>query len=471
MERDPSLNGEYVTAETINHFGKYLAVSRSMLGYGKSLGIGTDETLLYALLRERCQLSVRNRWFDSEGYYIYYTRAEAANYLRWSLRKTVTVFQNLIQIGLLREKDTSYPNGKHAAKKLYLRAWIEPTMEYRLDDFKAGRFPPMSESTIAPGAGGDYLALPKILLEEERYCHLSQKAVLLYTLILATLNLSVRFEKIDDMGRPWATVKPEMAMELIGCKSRSLTSAYAELEEIGLIEREIINQTGLWRIYARPCISDQGIKHEHCEALNRTDMALSRKKCTTAPQNLHDCLANSACPDPQKLHSKKHPQNKLSKRKLSQEKASCGPPGAADDIWMISHEKEGYLVNSQQRLGGESRWLYYDETFDLLHGNLKGDAVDMAVDLLEKCCHIMERDKANNHPYIMVGKNSVCRQDVLQAYGRIDSVIMFILLQKVCELYETIKDMEPYLRSALFQASKQHKGYAIRLRREWQYYV
>ena len=45
----------------------YYRVPKSMLAFGKTLGISTDETLLYSILRDRVRLSQENGKVDSEG--------------------------------------------------------------------------------------------------------------------------------------------------------------------------------------------------------------------------------------------------------------------------------------------------------------------------------------------------------------------------------------------------------------------
>lgn len=474
----------FLSARRANGYS-YFVIPKSLLCFGKTIGISSDAALLYVVLADRAKLSMSNGWIDEHGCYLYFKRTEAADYLGWSLRKTVSVFQTLVRVGLLEERETVYPNGKRAGKRLYLRAWTLPTASFRLDDIRAGRFPKLEEQHLCPEAAGDYFVLPKMLLEDERYRGLSLNAILLYMLVLDRLYLSMRYERVDENGLLWTTMDQEKAMEQIGCKGRTLTSAYSELEEIGLIYRVKPKFSGKWRVYARdympPAEPEEaardpeptpaawevgsGTKENPSDAVVETH---TRNNCTSDSQNLHPIAADFAPPYSQKMHVINHTLKNHIMKKPLEEKAS--PPLFAQgtgDVGMLSPRKE--MLRYQEGYNGEAvEWTHYDEAVTLLYGHLSPGEADRAVFWLDLCCDVIEKDLRGNLPYFAIGNTSVPREELLSAYQKLDAVTIFILAQKFAEYDGSIREPERYLRAVLFRANQQYAGFVSHLRNEWE---
>ena len=464
----------------------YFVIPKSLLVYGKTIGISSDAALLYTVLADRAKLSLKNGWIDENGCYLYFTRAEAADYLGSSFRKTVGVFQTLVKVGLLEEKETAFSNGKRAGKRLYLRAWALPSANFRVEDIQAGNFPKFDEQHFGPEAAGDYFVRPKMLLEDERYRGLSLNAVLLYMLILDRLYLSMRYERVDANGLLWTTMNQEKTMAQIGCKGRTLTSAYGELEELGLIYRVKPKFSGKWRVYARdympPAEPEEAVwapeptpaawetESEAKDNPSKTVAALhTRNFCTSDSQYLHPIDAISAPPYSQNLHTINHTLKKHIMTNPLKEKASPPPlmRGTGDD-GMLSQSEE--TLKYREGYNGEAvEWTHYDETITLLYEHLSPEEADRAISCLDFCCDVIEKDLRGNLPYFVIGNTPVPRVELLSAYQKLDAVIVFILLRKLAQYDGIIRDRERYLRAALFRANQQHAGFAKHLCSEWGY--
>lgn len=67
--------------------------------------LSNDACVLYAMLRDRLQVSVKNGWVDEEGrVYFIYTREEAAIMIRKTERTIRKYFNELVEVNLLEEK-------------------------------------------------------------------------------------------------------------------------------------------------------------------------------------------------------------------------------------------------------------------------------------------------------------------------------------------------------------------------------
>ena len=85
-----------------------------------------------------------------------------------------------------------------------------------------------------------FYRIPKILITDERYAHISTEAKLLYGLMLDRMSLSIKNGWLDDLDRVYIYFPVEQVMEMLHCKSEKATRLLGELDSrkgIGLIER------------------------------------------------------------------------------------------------------------------------------------------------------------------------------------------------------------------------------------------
>ncbi len=79
--------------------------------------ISNDAIVLYSLLKDRFQLSLKNNWVNSDGeVYLIFTREEMGRMLRRGETKTLKVFKELCSFGLVQEQQ----QGKNQPNLIYL---------------------------------------------------------------------------------------------------------------------------------------------------------------------------------------------------------------------------------------------------------------------------------------------------------------------------------------------------------------
>ena len=493
MLQQPVQHQGFLSGECTGGYS-YITIPKSLLAFGKTLGILTDVAILYALLMDRAKLSIKNGWKDEFGYYLYFTRVQAADYLGWSLRKTVIIFHKLIKAGLLEERKAPSTGGCLSRKRLYLHVWTLPNKNFRMEDLLAGRFPKLMEAHCSPNTGGEYYVLPKPLLENNNYRTLSMNAVLLYMMILDGISLSAKYGRMDENGLVWTSLDAEKTMEQIGCRQRTLTSAYRELEKNGLIYRERQTFSGRMKIYARdfrisPEAEETGDPsgdvsiHEPAawgsdvEPLGKPSNPVCKNEhphcgniCLSEASFLHPEPAISAPSSAQILHPNNHISNQLISNQLEIEKASPhrAQACAADDRILSRTEEKSVFVSSEYK-GSHWEWTHYDETTELLNRHLSQEKADEAIQALDNCCDVIENDLNSQNSFFKIGTEIVPRAELLLRYQHLDAVILYILTQKIAEFHAAIKNKERYVRAVLYRAVKQHSSFAWRLRREWGY--
>lgn len=85
-----------------------------------------------------------------------------------------------------------------------------------------------------------FYQVPKLLITDDRFSHVSTDAKMLYGLMLDRMSLSIKNDWRDENNRVYIYFPVELAMEALHCKSEKATKLLAELDSkkgIGLIER------------------------------------------------------------------------------------------------------------------------------------------------------------------------------------------------------------------------------------------
>lgn len=82
-------------------------------------GLTSDSIMLYTILRDRHQLSLKNgkKWRDSNGVFIFFPRKAIANLMHKSVPTILKAIRQLLAFGLLKEKR----QGLTHANKLYVQ--------------------------------------------------------------------------------------------------------------------------------------------------------------------------------------------------------------------------------------------------------------------------------------------------------------------------------------------------------------
>ena len=462
----------------------YFRISKSMMQVGHSLGIGTDEVLLYTLLRDRAKLSYENRNYNADGsLFVFCTRPHAAAYFGWSTRKVVDLFHSLSDHKLIREEAVFDSKGRQKASRIYLSIWSVPSLLFSREDFENLRFPALTVDSLLSMDIGDYYILPKTLLEDDRYHGMSLRAMLLYMLLLDRIALSQRYGRVDENGLLWTTMDAEIMGKELDCSKRSLSRATVELEEIGLIQRRAVSYAEKWRIYVRdflppaseasPAPTQAAPVSEDAEWLPAAEMAqdypfdaksapLCSQVCTPVVPVLQPCDAISApsvLPDlhPNKPSYIKNPVNKFSQT-TSIPDQSLRSETELFDAGMSDFEKRKKYALREMELQYQSMELcHYSEAIDLCYQGLSETDADVAVEILDRSVDVIQEILASPLPCQLLGKESVATGEVLRRLGELDEFTMFLIIQKTMHRWAEIRDKAAYLRRTLYLGSRQHR--------------
>lgn len=180
---------------------QYYIIPKSMLTAGKDFGLGIDEAMLYAVLRARTSLSIKNNWIDAATgrVYIIYKRETAAEYFNWSRKKAGEVFKRLVDAGLLKEEEQPADNLAKKRmlkqpKRLFLSQWAEPSVLTSVETLKNGGFLPITRQSLDTPDG--YYIIPYSFFEDEALEGLKLRSILLYAILLDKLHLSMKYGQI-----------------------------------------------------------------------------------------------------------------------------------------------------------------------------------------------------------------------------------------------------------------------------------
>lgn len=97
----------------------------------------------------------------------------------------------------------------------------------------------------------DFLKMPKFLFEEDIFTDLTSNAKLLYTALLDRSALSAKNGLCDKKNIVFVWFSLKEACELLRCSLPTAVKAYAELKEIGLIEKQKGRKGGPDKIFVK----------------------------------------------------------------------------------------------------------------------------------------------------------------------------------------------------------------------------
>ena len=103
-----------------------------------------------------------------------------------------------------------------------------------------------------------FYRIPKALMTDPRYKSVSVEAKVLYGLLLDRMGLSVKNGWMDSSRRVYIYFTQEDAMQMMDCGHNKAVKLFADLEQIGLIERKKQGQGRPTRIYVKNFILPPG---------------------------------------------------------------------------------------------------------------------------------------------------------------------------------------------------------------------
>ena len=97
--------------------GNFYRIPKLLMQGEKYEKLSSDAQLLYAVYQDRAELSIQNKWTDSNGdIYFLYSIDEVCFFMGWGKDKVIKVKKELIKYALLSEKR----QGRNFVNKTYL---------------------------------------------------------------------------------------------------------------------------------------------------------------------------------------------------------------------------------------------------------------------------------------------------------------------------------------------------------------
>ena len=207
----------------------------------------------HALALDRVQLSRQHKWVDPKGrVYIIITVEEIQNSLNCSKPTAVKYLQELETFGSI-EKERQFfgrPN------LLYVKKFVSPgqTDSQNREYFRVEETEKFS-----------FLAMPHVLLKDDRFTKLSIDAKILYAIMLSRMHLSKKNNWVDEQDRVYINMSIEDVQDSFSCGPKKAVKLIHELETIGLVEKKRVGFGKSARLYLKRFTPDPVLESESAE--------------------------------------------------------------------------------------------------------------------------------------------------------------------------------------------------------------
>lgn len=113
-------------------------------------GLSAEAKLLYSLLKDRFELSNKNKWIDDDGFvYFYFTRKEMSDLLGWGKDKIIKLCKELKNFGIFEE----VRQGLNLPNKIYLSYMDFESSQESSTEEKTAENPVAERSSEKPTSG------------------------------------------------------------------------------------------------------------------------------------------------------------------------------------------------------------------------------------------------------------------------------------------------------------------------------
>ena len=295
-----------------------------------------------------------------------------------------------------------------------------------------------------------FYRIPKVLLTDRRYKSVSMEAKVLYGLMLDRMGLSVRNGWLDSEGRVYIYFTLEDAMQMMGCGHNKAVKLFAELDNIGLIERKKQGQGRPTRIYVKnfilPPLPDAELGPEPSGfPEDGQTSSLGKSALPPAQEVLTSDKGKSALPGTGGLDFPKEDANKTDKNKteLSDTELSIHPPapapsppcrqrGVSDRIGQMDAYRA--LIHENISYGD----LLRDHPYD-------ADLIDGYVELMvEVCCTGRET--------VRVNQDDIPAAVVRSRFLKLDREHILYVMESMQRNTTQVVNVRAYTLSALYNA-------------------
>ncbi len=293
-----------------------------------------------------------------------------------------------------------------------------------------------------------FYRIPKVLFTAAHYRTVPVEAKVLYGLLLDRMALSARNGWLDESRRVFIYFTLEDAMAMMGCGHNKAVRLFADLEQIGLIERRKQGQGRPIRIYVKNFIRPTEDGEPETEpdipqppaAGQTSDMEKSEK----APEVLTSQKRKSALPGTGSLDFPKPNANKTDKNKTEQSDTDLSiPPSSPRDSPKRARRQRMRMdeIDSYRELIKEN--ISYEL---LLRENPYDDElIDGYVELMvDVCC--------SSRPSIRISGEEIPTAVVKSRFLKLNKEHISYVMDSMRQNTTRIVNIRAYMLSALYNA-------------------
>lgn len=447
-------NKPYVCADTPK-VAQYFRIYRGLLEHANALGLNLTSVVLFSILLSRANLSYQNGWYDDKGrIYVIYTREDFARDMGCSKQTAIKAFRALVAAGLTEEISRINRSNCTLAPYIYVKQWNAPTIGLTISDIHEGALPYLTTHNIY-SISDKYLELPIELIRLEKYRSMSVRAKILYAHIWNMTKLSLEHDRFDSDGRYWCEIGAKAAERLLNCGHDSVSRAYKELAEAGLVSRIRFEYGCAFRTYLHPIWVNQSGEME-C-------VARENDSCVS-PAAISD---EASCFDTKNAsqYADDFALNCLKTEPQSTDNMTQG--NLTETSPQTQLHRDSIRTSMRDAVAVRKKFSLVDRTI-LPIVLSQPEEVECANEILSLAISVMTSDAMTPRKKIRIGKELVEKEDLIAAYESIDREIMLVLLSKLTPIWPSLPARVPYLRSSLFRAFEDHsdESYYMRCRLE-----
>lgn len=189
--------------------------------------LSSDARVLYALLRNRLEISIKNGWCDKNGeVYLYFKREDMQSMLHLSKRSVINAMNDLKEYNLLEETK----QGLGRPNKIYLLTISSPS-ETETSDPATTRV----RYTVQSVLNNVFYQLPKFLFCDE-FSDLSNDAKILYAILRDRHESSIKKNWHDKNGDVYIYFKREEMQNVLQLSNKPIINAMMKLKSYSLLE-------------------------------------------------------------------------------------------------------------------------------------------------------------------------------------------------------------------------------------------
>lgn len=292
-----------------------------------------------------------------------------------------------------------------------------------------------------------FYRIPKVLFTAAHYRAVPVEAKVLYGLLLDRMALSARNGWLDEGRRVFIYFTLEDAMAMMGCGHNKAVRLFADLEQIGLIERRKQGQGRPTRIYVKNFILPTEIREPEEESdtpqLPAVGQTSEYGKSEAAPEVLTSQNRKSALPETGSPDFPKTNANKTDKNKTEQSDTDLSiPPSSPRDSpreqrqRMRMDEMDSYRELIKENISYDL--LLQENPYD---DELIDDYVELMVDV---CC--------SSRPSIRISGEEIPTAVVRSRFLKLTKEHIGYVMDSMRQNTTRIVNIRAYMLSALYNA-------------------